>query len=31
MLWLNPISGVITNARSGLLGQGVVNFEILGI
>jgi lipopolysaccharide transport system permease protein len=31
MLWLNPISGVITNARSGILGQGSVDFEILGI
>ena len=31
MLWLNPISGVITNARAGLLGQGAVNWEIMGI
>ncbi|MEI6056892.1 MAG: ABC transporter permease, partial [Lentisphaerota bacterium] len=31
MIWLNPISGVITNARAGLLGQGVVDFGILGI
>jgi lipopolysaccharide transport system permease protein len=31
MLWLNPISGVITNARAGLLGQGVVDFNVLGI
>ena len=31
MLWLNPISGVVTNARSGLLGQGTVDFNILGI
>jgi len=31
MLWLNPISGIITNARAGFLGQGVVNWEILGI
>jgi len=31
MLWLNPISGVITNARAGLLGQGAVDFGELGI
>ena len=31
MLWLNPISGVITNARAGLLGQGAVDFGVLGI
>jgi len=31
MLWLNPISGVITNARAGLLGQGSVDFGLLGI
>ncbi len=31
MLWLNPISGVITNARAGLLGQGAVDFWVLGI
>jgi len=31
MLWLNPISGVITNARAGLLGQGAVDFSVLGI
>jgi len=31
MLWLNPISGIITNARAGFLGQGAVNWEILGI
>jgi lipopolysaccharide transport system permease protein len=31
MLWLNPISGVITNARAGLLGQGSVDFNVLGI
>lgn len=31
MLWLNPISGVITSARAGLLGQGSVDFELLGI
>ena len=31
MLWLNPMSGVITNARAALLGQGVVDFGVLGI
>jgi lipopolysaccharide transport system permease protein len=31
MLWLNPISGVITNSRAGILGQGSVDWEILGI
>ena len=31
MLWLNPISGVITNARAAILGQGAVDWEILGI
>jgi lipopolysaccharide transport system permease protein len=31
MIWLNPISGVITNARAGLLGQGAVDFGLLGI
>ncbi len=31
MLWLNPISGVITNARAALLGQGAVDFGVLGI
>jgi len=31
MLWLNPISGVITNARAALLGQGVVDWQIMGI
>ena len=31
MLWLNPITGVITNARAGLLGQGVVDWQIMGI
>ena len=31
MLWMNPISGVISNARAGLLGQGVVDFQVLGI
>ena len=31
MLWLNPISGVISNARAGLLGQGTIDFSVLGI
>ena len=31
MLWMNPISGVISNARAGLLGQGSIDFGILGI
>ena len=31
MLWLNPISGVITNARAGLLGQGAIDYNVLGI
>lgn len=31
MIWLNPISGVISNARAGLLGQESVDFGVLGI
>ena len=31
MIWLNPIAGVITNARAGILGQGTVDWEILAI
>ena len=31
MLWLNPISGVITNARAALLGQGSIDCAVLGI
>ena len=31
MLWLNPISGVITSARAGLLGQGELDWGVLGI
>ena len=31
MLWLNPISGVISNARAGLLGTGAVDWGVLGI
>jgi lipopolysaccharide transport system permease protein len=31
MLWLNPISGVIANARAGLLGAAPVDWGLLGI
>ncbi len=31
MLWLNPISGIITTARAAILGQGVIDGTILGI
>jgi lipopolysaccharide transport system permease protein len=31
MIWLNPISGVITNARAGILGKSPVQWDILGI
>ena len=31
MLWLNPISGVISTARAGLLGQGAIDYGVLGI
>jgi ABC-type polysaccharide/polyol phosphate export permease len=31
MLWLNPISGFITNARAALLGQGHFDWGIMGI
>ena len=31
MLWLNPISGVITNARAALLGQGHFDWGIMAI
>lgn len=31
MLWLNPISGVIANARAGFLGTAPVDWSILGI
>jgi lipopolysaccharide transport system permease protein len=31
MLWLNPISGVITNARAALLGQGHFDWTIMAI
>jgi lipopolysaccharide transport system permease protein len=31
MLWLNPVSGVITNARAALLGQGHFDWGIMAI
>ena len=31
MLWLNPVSGVITTLRAGLLRQGSIDFGVLGI
>lgn len=31
MIWLNPITGVITNARAAILGQGAIDWEIMGI
>ena len=31
MLWLNPISGVISNARAGLLGTAPIDWSVLGI
>jgi homopolymeric O-antigen transport system permease protein len=31
MLWLNPVSGVIDNARAGLLGTRPIDWHILGI
>jgi lipopolysaccharide transport system permease protein len=31
MLWLNPMSGVITNARAALLSQGLFDWGIMGI
>lgn len=31
LIWLNPISGVITTARSGMLGQGTVEWTIVVI
>ena len=30
MLWLNPISGIVTNARAGLLGTGPVEWGVFG-
>jgi lipopolysaccharide transport system permease protein len=31
MLWLNPISGVLTAARDGILGLGIIDWKIIGI
>ena len=31
MLWLNPISGVISNARGGLLGTSPIEWSVVGI
>lgn len=31
MTWLNPISGVISNARAGLLGHSPFQWDVLGI
>ena len=31
MIWLNPASGIISNARAGILGQSPVDWGILGI
>jgi lipopolysaccharide transport system permease protein len=31
MLWLNPVSGIITNARAALLGQGHFSWGIMAI
>lgn len=31
MLWLNPISGIISNARAGLLGTAPVDWSVLAI
>jgi lipopolysaccharide transport system permease protein len=31
MIWLNPITGVITNARATILGQGSIDWGIMGI
>ena len=31
MLWLNPISGVISNARAGVLGTAPVDWSVMGI
>jgi lipopolysaccharide transport system permease protein len=31
MLWLNPIAGIITEARNGLLGTGALNWSTIGI
>ena len=31
MIWLNPMSGVISNARAGLLGHSPFQWDVLGI
>jgi lipopolysaccharide transport system permease protein len=31
MIWLNPISGVISNARAGLLGRSPIEWGVLGV
>jgi lipopolysaccharide transport system permease protein len=31
MTWLNPMSGVISNARAGLLGHSLFQWDVLGI
>jgi lipopolysaccharide transport system permease protein len=31
MIWLNPIAGVISNARAGLLGNSPLQWDILAI
>jgi lipopolysaccharide transport system permease protein len=31
MVWLNPMSGVISNARAGLLGHSAFQWDVLGI
>jgi lipopolysaccharide transport system permease protein len=31
MLWLNPMSGVIDNARAGIIGRSPVDWHVLGI
>jgi len=31
MIWLNPMSGIITNARAGLLGKSELDWSLLGI
>ena len=31
MLWLNPMSGIITDARAGLLGRSPIDWPVLGI
>ncbi len=31
LIWLNPMTGIIANARAGLLGSGVMDWGLLGI